>query len=60
MANKMQHCFWCGEDLGVYQSYPGDIEVCGKIECQKEARAAAREQRAERYEAAYEDDFMRY
>lgn len=61
MANpKMQHCFNCGEELGVYVGTWGEPEVCGKSECQREARyqdQAAREQR--QFDAA-EDDFSRY
>ena len=60
MAKKMQHCFNCGEDLGVYQSLANEIEVCGNAECQKEARDAYRQQRDERVQAAFEDDYMRY
>jgi len=35
---KMQYCWYCGEELGIYRSYPGDIETCGKPECEREAR----------------------
>lgn len=60
MAKKMQHCFNCGEELGVYDKWPGDIEVCGKQECVREARYADQAERDERYHAAREDDFSRY
>ena len=60
MAKRMQHCFNCGEALGVYDSWPGEIEVCGSSECQREARYAEQSERAERYERASEDDFARY
>jgi hypothetical protein len=30
---KMQHCFNCGKELGVYQAYYGDIQACGAHEC---------------------------
>jgi hypothetical protein len=60
MAKKMQHCFNCGEELGVYDRFPGDLDTCGKRECEKEARY---QQQAERDEAAWnaqQDDYARY
>lgn len=62
MAQKrMQHCFWCGEELGVGVHYHGDEpECCGKPECQRELRDELRAQRDERFENAREDDFQRY
>lgn len=57
---RMQHCFWCGEELGVYDSYPGDIEHCGKPECAREARYAIQEQNADARARAEEDHFDRY
>ena len=60
MANKMQHCFYCGKELGVYDKHPADLDTCGSKECEREARY---QQQSERDEAAYEaekDDYMRY
>lgn len=58
---KMQHCFNCGEALGVYETYCGDgPEVCGSSECNREARNAESEARASRFAEAMEDDFNRY
>lgn len=57
---KMQHCFNCGEELGVYASWPGDVEICGARDCQREARYQAQSEADERYSRASEDDFMRY
>jgi hypothetical protein len=56
----MQHCFNCGEALGVYKSYAGDIEVCGKPECLREARNAERQQIEEAQYAAERDDWSTY
>lgn len=43
-APKMQHCFNCGAELGVYvDSDP--LDCCGKLECQREASAAMLEER---------------
>jgi len=57
---RMQHCCWCGEELGVYASYPGDIEACGKAECQREARAESRARDDEARYAAEQDNYERY
>ncbi len=45
MAPKMQHCFNCGAELGVYQHDRGDIECCGARECQREMRDAIADER---------------
>lgn len=57
---KMQHCFNCGEELGVYRSYPGDVEHCGKRECAREAQYVYQYRDAEAQEAAAADNFDRY
>jgi hypothetical protein len=57
---KMQHCFFCGQELGVYDSYPGDIEDCGEPQCAREARYERQAQEAEIRERAAEDDYDRY
>jgi hypothetical protein len=41
---KMQYCFFCGEEIGVYSDYD-PLDTCGKRECEREAQAEAREQR---------------
>lgn len=42
---RMRHCFYCGEELGVFTSHDYDpLDTCGKRECEREARAEAREQ----------------
>jgi hypothetical protein len=55
---KMQHCFWCGEELGVYDSR--ETETCGKSECNREARRMDEADRYERHYRAEEDDYDRY
>jgi hypothetical protein len=42
---KMRHCFFCGDELGLLASCDYDpLDTCGKQECEREARAEAREQ----------------
>ena len=60
MATRKQQCFWCGADLGEYAGTYGEIECCGAAECERELRAAYREQQAERRDRAEEDDYERY
>jgi len=56
----MQHCFNCGEELGVYEHYHGDIECCGKRECNREMQRALREEREDAMLRAEQDDFGAY
>lgn len=60
MAKKMQRCFYCGEDLGVFEAWPGDWLDCGKPECAREARYQQQADEAEARERAAEDNFERY
>lgn len=60
MTKKLQHCFNCGEELGVYDAYPGDLQTCGKTECEREARSAEQGERDDRADRASQDDFQRY
>lgn len=57
---RMQHCFWCGEELGVYETYRGDIEHCHQPECARQARYAMQEQDADARDRAEQDSFERY
>lgn len=50
---KMQHCFYCGEELGVYEPFGNYLDTCGSPECEREARAA---EAAEREEAHHDLD----
>lgn len=45
----MRHCFFCGEELGRYRDYD-PLDNCGKSECQREARDAARQERNDAHE----------
>lgn len=57
---KKQFCFYCGEDLGVYDSFGSRLETCGKRECEREA---SYEEQSERDQAAWDaqqDDYARY
>ncbi len=42
-AARMRFCFNCGEELGVYADYD-PLDTCGKLECEREARAIARDE----------------
>jgi hypothetical protein len=45
MSKKMRHCFYCGEEIGIFASIDYDpLDTCGKRECEREAHAEAREQ----------------
>ena len=57
----MQHCFNCGDELGVYVAYYGDgPESCGKQECVRELRYAQQSDRDYRACEAAQDDYSRY
>jgi hypothetical protein len=47
---KMQYCFCCGEELGEYDNFGERWDTCEKIECQREARNAAAQERDEAHE----------
>lgn len=47
---KIQYCFNCGAELGVYIHYAGDIECCGKPECNREMQDTYRRERDEAHE----------
>ncbi len=47
---KMQHCFNCGEELGVYVHYVHDIECCGAQECNREMQNIYQQERDEAHE----------
>lgn len=40
---RMQHCDWCGAEVGVGVKFPGDFDHCGQKECEREVRAMMRE-----------------
>ena len=45
---RRHHCFWCNADIGEYSADEcDDLDTCGAAECEREARAEAREQRIE-------------
>lgn len=60
MSKKMQHCFNCGKELGIYDHCPGDIETCGSSECEREARNCERERSDQLREDAASDNYERY
>ena len=54
MVMKIRHCFNCGEEIGNY-AYYDPLDTCGKLECEREARYAREEQRAEAHRKIDED-----
>ena len=60
MTKRMQHCFNCGEELGIYAKPPWAHDACSKPECQREERDAYRAEEAEAQERAREDNYDRY
>ena len=57
---KMQHCFNCGKEIGVFASYSGDINSCGERECQNAERDAYQERESIARERAAEDGYAAY
>ena len=57
---KMQHCWYCGKELGVYDKYPRDRDTCGAKECEREARYDDQAERDAAAERAAEDDYRFY
>ena len=53
---KMQFCFNCGAQLGVYVQQYGDNDTCGARECEREARDTAAAQRDEAHEQLDRDN----
>lgn len=49
-APKMQHCAFCGEELGVYAKPIGEQDTCGRRECERDAREQAQAEREEAHE----------
>ena len=60
MSKRMQHCYNCGAELGVYYQYPGDHDTCGDPECDKALRDDERAARSERQYEAEQDDYSLY
>lgn len=48
-APKMLHCFYCGEEIGVYADYD-PLDDCGKRECQRAAQDAYAQDREEAHD----------
>ena len=48
---KMRHCFYCGEELGLYENRHYDkYDTCGKRECEREVRDIFQAERDEAHE----------
>lgn len=46
MPLKMRHCFNCGKELGAYADHD-PLDTCGKVECDRAASDAHRQEREE-------------
>jgi len=60
MVERMQHCFNCGDECGVFDNYHRDLVTCGKRECRREAREQARYEDDMARERAESDGYERY
>lgn len=60
MVAKMQHCFNCGEECGVFENHWRALVTCGKVECQREERYQYQCDEAEARERAENDGYERY
>jgi hypothetical protein len=48
MTTKERFCWYCGDSMGLIESrYYDRRDTCGKLECQREERAAYQEEREE-------------
>lgn len=47
---KMQHCAYCGSEIGVYVKYYNDPDTCGATECERYVREEAQAARDEAHE----------
>lgn len=56
MTAKRHFCFNCGEDLGVYEAYYGDVHNCGKAECNRAEQDMHRAEREEAHEKLDRDN----
>jgi hypothetical protein len=61
MSTQMRYSFVCGAELGVYADRDyGDLDTCGSIRCEREARYAWQTEEAERRARAEDDGYDRY
>lgn len=54
MTAKMRHCWFCGEELGMYADYDR-WDTCGKSECERETNRALAMERDEAHRRLDED-----
>jgi hypothetical protein len=52
---KMRHCYFCGDELGVYADYDR-FDTCGKKECDSDARDSLQAEREEAHEQLDRDN----
>jgi hypothetical protein len=51
MTARMRHCWFCGDELGMIEDRNYErTDTCGKLECNRETREAARADRDEAHE----------
>jgi hypothetical protein len=51
---RMRHCFFCGEELGVYAEYD-PLDNCGKPECTRAVREVIEAEREEAHRKLDDD-----
>ena len=47
---KQQHCFYCGEHIGLADRWSDPLDTCGKAECNREAQYANQDARDSAHE----------
>lgn len=60
MTKRMQHCFNCGKEIGIYNKPFGDLDTCGEAECNRAERDAYGERESYVREQAEQDNYNRY
>lgn len=60
MSAKMQHCFYCGAEIGFYEMPRGTKDTCGEQECDRGARDAELGELEDAQYRAQQDDYERY
>jgi predicted RNA-binding Zn-ribbon protein involved in translation (DUF1610 family) len=59
---KLQHCDFCGKEIGVFahsRNWDGPLS-CGETQCTRDERDTVRQEYEEKRERAFLDDFERY
>jgi len=57
---RMQYCYWCGQELGIYERHSDDFDTCGKIECNRQLKNSHEAEEDELKHEAEQDHYDRY